>query len=133
MSQADLDVLRTWAETWNRTDLDAFADTFDDDAELITDPSWMESGPFNGRAAIRAWFEGLKESWGERDAIVLTELFEAGEQVVARIDWQVRGRTSGIDTTLDATSLNIVERGRIVRQQWFFDHAKALEAAGLSE
>jgi hypothetical protein len=133
MSQEDLDVMRRWVETWNRTDLDAFADTFDDDAELITDPSWMEAGPFKGRAAIRAWFEGLKESWDERDAVLLTELFEVGEQVVARIDWQVRGRTSGIDTALDATSVNIIQRGRIVRQQWFFDHAKALEAAGLSE
>ena len=133
MSQADLDVMRRWAETWNRTDLDGFAATFDDDAELITDPSWMEAGPFRGQAAIRAWYEGLKESWGERDAVVLTELFEAGEQVVARIDWQVRGRSSGIDTALDATSVNTIKRGRIVRQQWFFDHAKALEALGLSE
>ena len=132
MSQADLDVMRRWAETWNRTDLDAFAATFDDDAELITDPSWMEAGPFKGRAAIRAWFEGLKESWDEGDAVVLTELFEAGEQVVARVDWQVRGRTSGIDTALDATSVNIIKRGRILRQQWFFDYSKALEAAGLS-
>jgi hypothetical protein len=133
MSQEDLDVMRRWAETWNRTDLDAFADTFDDDAELITDPSWMEAGPFKGRASIRAWFEGLKESWDERDAVVLRELFEVGEHVIARIDWQVRGRTSGIDTTLDATSINIIQRGTIVRQQWFFDHAKALEAVGLSE
>ena len=133
MSQADLDVLRRWAETWNRTDLDAFAATFDDDAELITDPSWMEAGPFKGRAAIRTWFEGLKESWEERDAIVLTELFEVDAQVIARIDWQVRGRTSGIDITLDATSVNTIQRGRIVRQQWFFDHAKALEAVGRPE
>jgi hypothetical protein len=85
------------------------------------------------RPAIRAWFEGLKLSWGERDAVVLTEQFEVGEHVVARIDWQVRGRTSGIDTSLDASSVNTIQRGRIVRQQWFFDHAKALEAAGLSE
>ena len=133
MSQADLDVMRGWVETWNRTDLDAFAATFDDDAELITDPSWMEAGPFKGRAAIRAWFEGLKESWDGHDAVVLGELFEVGEQVVARVDWQVRGRTSGIDTALDATSVNIIQRGRIVRQQWFFDHAKALESVGLSE
>ena len=132
MSQADLDVMRRWAETWNRTDLDAFAATFDADAELITDPSWMEAGPFKGRAAIRAWFEGLKESF-EREAVVLRELFEVGEQVVARVDWQGRGRTSGIDTALDATSINTIQRGRIVRQQWFFDHGKALEAAGLSE
>ena len=89
-------MMRKWADSWNRTDLDAFAATFDDEAELITDPSWMEAGPFKGRAAIRAWFEGLKESWAERDVIVLKELFEVGEQVVARVDWQVRGRASGI-------------------------------------
>jgi len=133
MSQADLDVLRRWAETWNRTDIDAFAATFDDDAELITDPSWMEAGPFKGRAAIRAWFEGLKESWEERDAILLTELFEVDGQVIARVDWQVRGRVSGIDTALDATSVNAIEQGRIVRQQWFFDYASAIQAARVSE
>jgi hypothetical protein len=133
MSQADLDVMHRWAEAWNRTDLDAFAALFDDDAELLTDPSWMEAGPFKGRAAIRAWYEGLKEPWDERDAVAVSELFEIGEQVVARIDWRVRGRTSGIDTALDATSVNVIKRGKIVRQQWFFDHAKALEAAGLAE
>jgi hypothetical protein len=133
MSQADLDVMRGWVETWNRIDLDAFAATFDDDAELITDPSWMEAGPFKGRAAIRAWFEGLKESWDGHDAVVLRELFEVGEQVVARVDWQVRGRTSGIDTALEATSVSIIQRGRILRQQWFFDYSKALEAVGVLE
>jgi hypothetical protein len=51
MSQENLDVMHRWAESWNRTDLDAFAATFHDDAELITDPSWMEAGPFKGRAA----------------------------------------------------------------------------------
>jgi len=78
-------------------------------------------------------YEGLKESWEERDAVVLRELFEAGEKVVARLDWQVRGRTSGIDLELDATSVNTIENGKIVRQQWYFDYAEALEAVGLSE
>jgi ketosteroid isomerase-like protein len=133
MPHEDLDVMRKWTETWNRIDLDALAATFDDDAELITDPSWMEAGPFRGRAAIRAWFEGLKESWDGRDVVVLKELFEVGEQVIARVDWQVRGRASGIETTLDATSVNVIQGGRIVRQQWYFDYAKALEAVGLSE
>jgi len=102
-------------------DLDAFADTFDADAELITDPSWVEAGPFKGRAIIKGWFEGLKESY-ERETIILRELFEAGDKVVA-----------GIETVLDATSVNVIENGKIVRQQWYFDHGKALEAVGLSE
>ena len=132
MSQEDLDVMRRWSDAWNRGDIDAFADLFDADAEVITDPSWMEAGPFHGRAAIRKWYEGLKESY-EREVVVLKELFEAGDKVVARLDWQVRGRTSGIETELDATSVNTIESGRIVRQQYYFDYAKALEAVGLSE
>jgi ketosteroid isomerase-like protein len=132
MSEEDLDVIRRWRDSWNATDLDAFADTFDADAELITDPSWVEAGPFKGRAAIKGWFEGLKESY-ERETIILRELFEAGDKVVARIDWQTRGRATGIETVLDATSVNVIKNGKIVRQQWYFDHAKALEVVGLPE
>lgn len=50
--------MRRWADSWNRADLDAFADLFDANAELITDPSWMEAGPVRGRAAITGWCEG---------------------------------------------------------------------------
>ena len=63
----------------------------------------------------------------------MTELFEVDGQVIARVDWQVRGRVSGIDTALDATSVNAIEQGRIVRQQWFFDYASAIQAARVSE
>jgi ketosteroid isomerase-like protein len=128
-----LDVMRLWFDTWNRKELDAFIDLYDADAELITDPSWVEAGTFEGRVAIRAWYEGLQQSWEERDALVLRELFEVGDKVVARLDWQVRGRTSGIETHRDATSVNTIKRGKIVRQQYYFDHAEALEAVGMRE
>ncbi len=131
MSQETVEIVRRWIATWNRRDLDAFADLFDVDAEVITDPSWMEPGPFKGRAVIRRWFEGLAESWDGHDQIVLKELFEVGSQVVARFDWEVRGRASGIEAKLDVTGVNLVESGRILRQQYFFDHAEALKALGL--
>src|SRR5437588_1767561 len=63
MSQGGLGVMRRWVELWNRGDLDGFAGLFAAEAERITDPSWMEAGPFRGRGAIRQWFEGLKDSW----------------------------------------------------------------------
>ena len=56
---------------------------------------------------------------------------ENGDQVVARLDWEVRGRASGIDTRLDVTAVNRVQAGRSVRQQYYFDHAEALKALGL--
>src|SRR5262245_17396286 len=98
-------------DAWNRADHETYSSFFDADAEVITDPSWVESGPFKGRDAIREWYQGLREAWAERDQIVITDLFAVGDTlVVARIDWQVRGRTSGIDTDLDATGVHTVEQ-----------------------
>jgi ketosteroid isomerase-like protein len=133
VSDERLEVMRRWADSWNRVDLDAFADLFDANAELITDPTWMEAGPVRGRVAIRGWYEGLKESWEGQDVVALRELFEVRDKVVARFLWQVRGRTSGIEMDLDATSINNLKQGKIVWQQWYFDHAQALKAVGLAE
>jgi ketosteroid isomerase-like protein len=131
VSQESLDVMRQWVGAWNSRDLSTFAQLFDADAEVITDPAWMEPGPFRGRGAIITWFEGLQGSW-DAEEVVLRELFEAGERVLARIDWEVRGRTSGIETKLDATSINTIRDGRILRQEWYFDHDAALRSVGRS-
>ena len=80
MSEGGLDVMRRWFELWNRGDLDAFAGLFAANSELITDPSWMEAGPFSGRAAIRQWLEGLKDSW-DAQQVILRELFEADDKL----------------------------------------------------
>jgi ketosteroid isomerase-like protein len=130
---APVEVMRGWVDAWNQADLANPVSAFDVEAVVITDPSWMEPGPFEGRAAIRKWYEGLRESWEGRNTIAIAELFEVDANVVARLNWEVRGRSSGIDTTLDATFVNRIERGKIVRQQWYFDYDKALEAVGLSE
>jgi ketosteroid isomerase-like protein len=133
VSQENLEVLRSWVEHWNERDMDAHSDLYAVDAEVITDPSWMEAGPFKGRAEIRKWFEGLAEPWDGRDEVVQRELFEAGDKVVLRFDWEVRGGKSGLEMTLDATSVNVLDNGRIARQQYFFDYTAALKAVGLEE
>lgn len=130
---APAEVIRGWIDAWNRGDLDAFAGAFAAEAVVIPDPSWMEPGPFEGRAAIREWHEGLRESWDNPNAVVITELLAVGDRVLARVNWQVRGRSSGIETHLDATTVSRIDRGKIVRQQWYFEYEKAVEAAGSSE
>ncbi|MFI5037051.1 MAG: hypothetical protein ACHP93_01060 [Solirubrobacterales bacterium] len=64
---------------------------------------------------------------------VLHELFKAGGRVVSRMDWQVRGRASGVETHLEITNVNTIESGKIVWQRHYFDHADALKAVGLEE
>jgi ketosteroid isomerase-like protein len=130
---AATELIRKWVDAWNRGDLDTFTSVFGDDALVITDPSWMEAGPFEGRAAIRQWYAGLREAWGEHDVTVITELFEVGDSVLVRANWEVQGRSSGIETVLDVTCVCRIEHGRIVRQQWYFDYKRALEAVGLTE
>jgi hypothetical protein len=130
---AATELIRKWVDAWNREDLDTFVSAFDDDAVVITDPSWMEPGPFVGRAAVSQWYAALREAWGGRDTNVITELFDVGESVLARMNWEVQGRFSGIETVLDITCISRIEHGRIVRQQWYFDYQKAIEAVGLSE
>ena len=49
MSEDGLDVMRRWFELWNRGDLDAFADLFAADSELI-DP---QRAPDAGQAGDR--------------------------------------------------------------------------------
>jgi hypothetical protein len=131
LESAPTEVIRGWLDAWNRGDLDAFADAFGDDVLVITDPSWMEPGPFEGREAVTAWYFGLRDAG--RNVNVITELFDVGDSVFARMNWEVQGRSSGIETTLDITCVSRIERGTIVHQQWYFDYEKALDAVGLSK
>jgi ketosteroid isomerase-like protein len=39
VSDEAMDVTRSWFETWNRGDLDAFIELYADDAEMTPDPS----------------------------------------------------------------------------------------------
>ena len=126
-------VTRSWFETWNRGDLDAFIDLYAIDAEVTPPSAWVEAGTFKGRPAIRRFFEGLKEAWAGEDVAILHELFRTEDQVVSRMDWQVRGRASGIDTHLGITNVNTIECGKIVRQRHYLDHSEALKAVGLAE
>jgi len=127
-----MDVTRSWFDTWNRGDLDAFIELYAEDAEMIPPSSWVETGTLDGRPAIRRFFEGLKESWEGQDEAVLRELFWAEGRVVSRMDWRVRGRVSGIETQIGVTNVNTIEGGKIVRQQHYLDHDEALKALELA-
>jgi ketosteroid isomerase-like protein len=133
MADEALDVTRSWFDTWNRGDLDAFIDLYAADAVVTPPRSWIETGTLTGRPEIRRFFEGLKESWAGHDEAILRELFHEGDEVVSRMVWQVRGRASGIETHLDVTNVNTIVGGKITRQRHYLDHGEALKALGLVE
>ncbi|HMD56126.1 MAG TPA: nuclear transport factor 2 family protein [Solirubrobacteraceae bacterium] len=88
MSGEGISVARSWFETWNRGDLDAFIELYAIDAEVSPPQGWVEAGTVEGRPAIRRFFDGLREAWAGEDTAILRELFRSGDEVVSRMDWR---------------------------------------------
>jgi ketosteroid isomerase-like protein len=128
-----VDVMHSWFESWNRGDMDAFSGLYAAHAEMTPPRAWVETGTLEGRRAIRRFFEGLKEAWEGEDVAILHELFSTCDRVVSRMEWQVRGRSSGLATHLGITNVTTIENGKIVRQEHYLDHGEALEALDLKE
>jgi ketosteroid isomerase-like protein len=62
------------------------------------------------------------------------ELFEVDDgRVVHRCEWGGLGIASGAAMTRNLSSVYWIRDGRVSRVDWFFDHAEALKAVGLTE
>jgi ketosteroid isomerase-like protein len=135
MSEENVELVRASIEAYGTGARDSYVDDFfAEDVEVCPDASrFTESKSFRGRAEFRRFIAELDQSWEGGAGGEIRELFPVGDRVVARFDWGGRGRTSGIDLHSSLTSICTVRDGQIAKIEYFFDHAQALEAAGLSE
>jgi ketosteroid isomerase-like protein len=136
MSKENLELVRASIEAYRTGARDSYVDDFfAEDVEVCPDASrFPESKSFRGRAEFRRFLAELDQSWeGGAGAAEIRELFPVGDRVVARADWGGRGRSSGIDLHSSLTSICTVRDGQIAKIEYFFDHAQALIAAGLSD
>jgi hypothetical protein len=79
---------------------------------------------------MRQW-DQQREVWNADDVETIGDYIEDRDRVIARFLW--RGAGHGPEAGFDMTCINTVRNGKIILQEYFFDHAEALEAAGLSE
>jgi ketosteroid isomerase-like protein len=63
--------------------------------------------------------------------VPVSDFVHAADRVAARFIW--RGAGHGPEADLEMTVVWTVRKGKIIYQEAFWDHAEALEAAGLSE
>jgi hypothetical protein len=61
------------------------------------------------------------------------EVVDLGDRVVMLLDIPVRAQVSRVPLTGRLASVATFERGRVICQQDYFDHAEALRAVGLPE
>ena len=76
-------------------------------------------------------FEQLRETWDADALEPISDFIDAGDRVVVRFIWRGVGR--GPESNMECTGVYTVRKGKVFDQEFFWDHAEALEAVGLSE
>ena len=131
MSQQNVEVVKAGFEAWNAGDMDAFRALCDPGVIWRGPEGWPEPGPYAGREAVMRQVEQLRETWDSDSFELISDFFDVGERVAVRFIWQTAGH--GPESNLELTGVYIVRKGRCVAIEFFWDHAEALEALGLSE
>jgi ketosteroid isomerase-like protein len=134
MSQENVEVVRLAQEAWNRGDVEASIGFYADDAEVETDPRFIDGGTFRGLPAIRRWGEGLRSSWERGGSVVISEFIDLrDDRVLSLGEWSGTGEASGVQISIPLAGVWTLKAEKVTRVQWFFDHQEALEAVGLRE
>ena len=73
----------------------------------------------------------MRETWDEDTLEPISDIIDSGDRVAVRAVWRTAG--SGPEFTLEASFGEMSRNGKCVSHEFFWDHAQALEAVGLSE
>ena len=131
MSQENVEVVRAGIDAWNRGDMNALRELYDPDIIVRAPEGWPEPGPFVGRDAVMHQWEQTRETWDADALEPISDFIDAAGQVVLRLVW--RGARYGPEVNMEFTIIYTIRKGRISGLEYFWDHADALEAVGLSE
>ena len=126
-----MEIVRDVFDAWNAGDIDAFRELYDPDVVVRTVEDWPEPGPHVGRKAAMRFHEQLRDTWDVNTLVPVGDFIDARDRVAVRYIWRGAGR--GPEMNMELTLVFTMRKGRIVLQEFFWDHAEALEAAGLSE
>jgi ketosteroid isomerase-like protein len=123
-------------EAYNRRDLDAVVASWDPQFEYRPDDGWVQAGlvepSYRGLSGYQRYVAGTAEVWGTENYLSRAELIDLGDRVVVLADGWMRGQRSGVQLIQPYALVTTLRNGRPVRHEEYFDHAKALLAAGLS-
>jgi ketosteroid isomerase-like protein len=131
VSRENVKVLRALFAAWNAGDREALRELLDPGVIMHAPTGWPEPGPEVGREAVMGQFERLRSAFDADSVEPVGDFIEAGDRVLVRIVWHVAGRGPG--SHMEFTQVATVRDDRIVRNEYFWDHAEALKAVGREE
>jgi ketosteroid isomerase-like protein len=120
-------------EAYNRGDLEVCVLIYHPDIEFdLPEGTVGVDAHYRGLEGYRAFQVDWASGWGEH-RLEPQELIDLGDQFLVLSELVARGDGSGVSLAQDHAMLATFDKdGKVIRQQDFFDHDEALEAAGLS-
>ena len=88
---------------------------------------------YRGLEGYRKYVATTAEVFGAEVYVKPVELIDLGERFVMLANAPMRAQASGVPLTEAFALVSTLKDGRVIRHQEYYDHAEALEAAGLSE
>jgi ketosteroid isomerase-like protein len=119
----------------NRGDYEAAFAAFHPDVEVLSPPDLIglgEAARYQGLSERIAFQRKWTSEW-EEVQFFADEILDLGNRVLLLGRIKGRGLSSGAPFDDEWANLLTLSAGRVIREQIILDHAKALEAAGLSE
>jgi ketosteroid isomerase-like protein len=127
--------IRLAAEAYNRRDMDAVVINYHPEIEYLPAQSWVEAGFFEpcyrGRDGYRRYVATTADVFGGDVRFEPFEVVDAGDTVVMLANVPMRAQASGVPLTEKFAYVATQKHGMVIRLQEYYDHAEALEAAGV--
>jgi ketosteroid isomerase-like protein len=131
MSRENVEIVRRNFEAYNARDLDALRDMYDTNIIVRATEDWPEPGPFVGREAVMRQGEQLRETWDAVTVEPIGDFIDVGDRVAVRHVWRGVGHGPA-EANPEFTAVYTMRKGKISIIEYFWNHAEALEAVGLS-
>jgi|SRR6185295_540840 len=132
MSRENVEVVRESLEAFARRDRAAWYELCDPNLEAVPVGDWPEGEKIRGREAVWDFMVAADEPW-EPGSYEMVEVIDANDNVVTRIQRDMRGTSSGVEVHYDYWLVATFRNGKALRLEWFERRGDALQAAGLSE
>jgi ketosteroid isomerase-like protein len=132
LSRENLALIERGFEALFEGDVDYVVDAFHREVELQGAVGGLEEGDVKrGREAVASEVLPDRSVWADR-RWTLQELVEAGDQVVALVREERRGRGSGVEVVADIALVYSFRDGKVALVEPYLDRSEALASVGLS-
>jgi ketosteroid isomerase-like protein len=126
-----VEIVRAALAAWNTGDMESVRALLDPEAILRPPDGWPEPGPYVGPDAVMREWGQVRETWNADTVEPVSAFVHGADRVVVRVIWRTSGH--GPEPRIELTIVYTMRKGRMFITEYFWSHAEALEAAGLSE